>query len=967
MKVAHWKMAQDWIHHPEPKNSRGVWDDLVKVANAEWRNKERVSLAEKPTYNWEEGNWWDPEDQSVGNTKILEDFEITDEMRRRPNAEGGHIPQLVQPGPGRQGYQGVTGVGKEKRGIDAAGREYGAKPLTKNQVNMMRKNLPEKIKLIPNPDIKGQWLYQFDVYTGKRGSKDYKRVSKALKATPENLDILMTLRDDTMEKMFPHFLTNKKFKELRFDPEHIAKTNKQFAEFLNTETNYRPKPSKGHKWIGKFSVSAINNRQDELGITKEVGSTNVEPRPLSEVKKIIRDNTGGKEFLQVYGGNESTLRKRANQLIANEKWHMSTGRFPTGGNNEGKLWYSFYRASTKGDRIKIVGEFADGNLPRDADGYVDWYKKDKNGVQAWKRVKFVDTEAPKGKQNFKWGNLQADVDNAFGKGFFARNTKGYDLAVMDNQRLFAGKRLSTLVRDKLLMQDLEAKILRDEGRKRKPTKKEIARWKKNMEPGYAMTEAHHTEGVAKNPYKVEPAFRVANRKLKDLEKQYKAGTINKATFIDEINKLPGGIRHKLDDVMVGVKSTEPERVKAAVKAAAFNKNTANQIFKAYQKAGIGTKCQWKGKAEGGRIGFDDGGFNDCMRNAIEENKKQMMSNTPEERAGAVMKNRNAVNAMKKIKGFGNLVRRGVSGLGLDHPVGWLIEAAIEGTFYEYGKRSGETDEQARENLFFPKILEKMVPDVVKDTELWKKYGIKPFKTGVWEGPEGEIEKELSGQNKTVQRYFDNLAALDAAGAEYSQLENAISLSQQGMGYGYDEEGARTNIAEGQARLKELQEEILRLNNLTKEGTPDWQAYQTALEKQQTEQGQRAIEYGEWGQGDTPELAKKRERVRQREMEDKFPDYQKAEMDQMLENWGVYIDPNLSYKGKTVQRPEGLQYMGKPVLNPDAQRGWTYDDFNEYLTYQDKMDYFADNFMLEKKTGGRVSYLDGGIVSLLKKK
>ena len=187
-----------------------------------------------------------------------------------------------------------------------------------------------------------------------------------------------------------------------------------------------------------------------------------------------------------------------------------------------------------------------------------------------------------------------------------------------------------------------------------------------------------------------------------------------------------------------------------------------------------------------------------------------------------------------------------------------------------------------------------------------------------------------------------------------------------MGYGYDEGGARTNIAEGQARLKELQEEILRLNNLTKEGTPDWQAYQTALEKQQTEQGQRAIGYGEWGQGDTPELAKKRERVRQREMEDKFPDYQKADMDQRLENWGVYIDPNLSYKGKTVQRPKGLEYIGKPVLNPDAQRGWTYDDFNEYLKYQDKMDYFADNFMLEKKTGGRVSYLDGGIASLKKK-
>ena len=49
------------------------------------------SYAEKPTYNWEEGDWWDLDDQSVGNTKILEDFEITEEMKRRPNVDGGRI------------------------------------------------------------------------------------------------------------------------------------------------------------------------------------------------------------------------------------------------------------------------------------------------------------------------------------------------------------------------------------------------------------------------------------------------------------------------------------------------------------------------------------------------------------------------------------------------------------------------------------------------------------------------------------------------------------------------------------------------------------------------------------------------------------------------------------------------------------------------------------------------------------
>ena len=70
MEIGKWKLAQSWIHHPEPKDSRGVWDDLVKVANAEWKTKERDQMAQ------------------------------------------GGVPQLVQPGPGRQGYKGDDELGR---------------------------------------------------------------------------------------------------------------------------------------------------------------------------------------------------------------------------------------------------------------------------------------------------------------------------------------------------------------------------------------------------------------------------------------------------------------------------------------------------------------------------------------------------------------------------------------------------------------------------------------------------------------------------------------------------------------------------------------------------------------------------------------------------------------------------------------------------------------------------------------
>ena len=51
----------------------------------------RTFAGTKVAYNWQEGDWTAPDDESVGYTKILEDFEITDEMRRKPNAAGGRV------------------------------------------------------------------------------------------------------------------------------------------------------------------------------------------------------------------------------------------------------------------------------------------------------------------------------------------------------------------------------------------------------------------------------------------------------------------------------------------------------------------------------------------------------------------------------------------------------------------------------------------------------------------------------------------------------------------------------------------------------------------------------------------------------------------------------------------------------------------------------------------------------------
>jgi hypothetical protein len=80
----------------------------IKLQNA------RTFAGTKVAYNWQEGDWTDPDDESVGHTKILEDFEITDEMRRKPNAAGGRIyggyAQQIADG-GRAGYKDGRTVG----------------------------------------------------------------------------------------------------------------------------------------------------------------------------------------------------------------------------------------------------------------------------------------------------------------------------------------------------------------------------------------------------------------------------------------------------------------------------------------------------------------------------------------------------------------------------------------------------------------------------------------------------------------------------------------------------------------------------------------------------------------------------------------------------------------------------------------------------------------------------------------
>ncbi len=261
---------------------------------------------------------------------------------------------------------------------------------------------------------------------------------------------------------------------------------------------------------------------------------------------------------KVGSDGKNIYRKYANAIRGIEKESAKIGGFPFGNNSEKKLWAGLYRSSYRGDRIKIIGEFADGNLPINKQGKVDWKMTNKAGVPAWKRVKFVDT-ALQGQPEFTWNNFKGQVDNVFGEGAFNRITEPYDTQIKTgSKRLSTGETIKNNTKVNLLRAELFAA---EPGRFKAdviPTEAEYNKYVNTKARGFNITEVHHPDGIGNNPWKMEPVFRYANRELDKVSQKITAGTISlddAKLEIERINRDVGPIRMKLDDGYFGTKTT----------------------------------------------------------------------------------------------------------------------------------------------------------------------------------------------------------------------------------------------------------------------------------------------------------------------------------------------------------------------------------------------------------------------------
>ena len=335
--------------------------------------------------------------------------------------------QLVQPGPGRQGYAGVK-IGKtelkqlRKAGLEVseiAGKfgvsvktinnrlkEYDllgtfkrVKPMSKRQAAQISKTLPQGVNIT--------WDTSGGKAKGWRVSARFKKNNKLvfnksyLNPEPKLIKQLVKEYETQYKKYYPNALSDAEFKKLRFQKKNINLTSDEFANVLN-EKGY-----KSYKYDESFTKKQVHNIQKKLDISDEVGKQ-IKPLTKSQQKTLInafpeyagqwdfKADKYGLNFSEVGGDVWSMLRSTADD----------TKRWPTGGTAKSRLWHNAYRAALKGGdsgRFRILHPIDGEIMSRDEILKYNWTKGSSN-------VEFLDTLTDK-KFNYdgfeKWMNNDA--------------------------------------------------------------------------------------------------------------------------------------------------------------------------------------------------------------------------------------------------------------------------------------------------------------------------------------------------------------------------------------------------------------------------------------------------------------------------------------------------------------------------------------------------------------------------------
>ena len=529
---------------------------------------------------------------------------------RRMNFRNG---QLVDHGPGRQGYGGNDELGKS--------------------LNYVKKMKPYKEPVY-------QLSIQFPPGMKKKG------MNIVRKATPENLEMMKELRDKTYGEIDTFYGPNRMTREeiLKFRDKHHTLTSGQVAKKLEGKIG---------PYGDKITATSLTKTSLTAGKKGQYGKTTSVGRNLEQLTKEAANLPSGKRYLDEY--NKATNKDEALKLFRTQI-NTSLGHFKTDPEKAAE-WRAKWSETESGKksikksldkqsafRMEKYGMFNPGRDPKHRLFHALWRssqqeesrwkligkKPDKWTAELSKGAKFLDTKNNKiitleGLE--KYMNTTPDIGSYKSalRPFEAKeelqkylvNYKGkeYKLGNLLNERLWTGED-----------------------------------WK-NFKAGTSEIVTNHPERVKNNWWKAEVAYKDANKKLNDIETKFLTKMkqahndqvlqkVVKNQFTKDIKKL-GPITSISPHGTFGTKPTSSALIQSMIKPL-YKKTgdkalsrTLNTLVKNLKDAEI--PCS---SAEGGNCSIEDyrKGFNEVVERSAAGDKK------------ALTQLQKFTKTMKKIKG-----------------------------------------------------------------------------------------------------------------------------------------------------------------------------------------------------------------------------------------------------------------------------------------------------------------------------
>jgi len=478
------------------------------------------------------------------------------------------------------------------------------------------KELTDDLKNYPGISLKkvgDSYYFRFRIQKGDN------KISESKVATKENLNLLKKRQKKFMKENYPNVLSNADFENLRMQEANINLSAKDFAEVLN---NKNKTTIQGYKW----TKDTVQKLQGDLKLNSYIQPEGASGklRAINNAKKIVRDFNPNelKRLNEIPDINlrNAAIRSKANSIAGRTNYLKKTGTLQgITKNNAGSLWKNFYESSKKNNRITLGGTFNGKDLsfrknwPKRKDGTIDWFIKDKNtGKPAWQMIQFTDSQTPKGNVTFTYDNLQTQVDDAFGKGHFARSTNVYS-----TQREYFGKNVMFEGKMQPLGRVVAKQRIINDYKKNNFGKVPSEKYINSRLAATTPTQVHHIKGIGNDPYSVQLVSRDANQKLNAAEMTYtsqlkkakgdplkvKTAKDNFTKNINQISSEFGGIQYNVDGSVVGKKATVGSAYTSAIKESGMTAAQQEELKTILSKIGCPNKVF---KASGGRVGYQDG-------------------------------------------------------------------------------------------------------------------------------------------------------------------------------------------------------------------------------------------------------------------------------------------------------------------------------------------------------------------------